>query len=168
MYQVRSFLIFFIIHLNISLITGDYTSRYDKSQFLAATMGKAKDLCGECGKGVSGRTGGIQCDGNCQLWFHPNCINLNYREYIDLGNNSVIWICNKCGMHNIGMMSSIGNTSDLSTDNTFSVLESDEEDEQNEEDVSDPSFTESDIGSPVHTSSPRRQVERPKKTRFRS
>lgn len=107
-------------------------------------MGKANDLCGECGRGVSGRTGGIQCDGYCKLWFHPNCINLNYREYIDLGNSSVIWICNKRGMHNICLTSGMGNnTLGLSTNNnTFDVLDSGVEDEGNEEDVNDPSFTE--------------------------
>lgn len=51
-------------------------------------------------------------------------------------------------MHNICLTSGMGNnTLGLSTNNnTFDVLDSGVEDEGNEEDVNDPSFTESDIG----------------------
>ena len=92
-------------------------------------MGKTKNPCGVCKKGVTGRTGGIQCEGHCQQWFHPNCINVNSQEYVDLGNSSLIWICNTCGMHNIGMTSSIGNISSLHTDNSFDILGPDSEEE---------------------------------------
>ena len=68
-------------------------------------------------------------------------------------------------MHNIGMTSSIGNISSLHTDNSFDILGPDSEEEN--EDANKTSY--SDIGSPIHTSSPRRQTLKPKsKKNFRS
>ena len=135
------------------------------NSILSIIMWKTKNPCGVCKKGVTGRTGGIQCEGHCQQWFHPNCINVNSQEYVDLGNSSLIWICNTCGMHNIGMTSSIGNISSLHTDNSFDILGPDSEEEN--EDANKTSY--SDIGSPIHTSLPRRQTLKPKsKKNFRS
>lgn len=56
------------------------------------------DNCGIC-KNIVGfhPDRGIKCD-NCDIWYHVNCMGMTTEIYEALGNSSMTWICDNCGL----------------------------------------------------------------------
>ena len=52
--------------------------------------------CGVCGKDVECGTKAIQCESDCMLWFHAQCIHLTDDEYEALTDSDSIWECTSC------------------------------------------------------------------------
>lgn len=53
--------------------------------------------CGECGKEVEADKA-IQCDGECQQWFHAPCMNVSDEEYDLLSGSDRQWKCSTCSI----------------------------------------------------------------------
>ena len=52
--------------------------------------------CGICGKDVKDGTKAIQCDSDCMLWFHAQCVHLTDDEYEALAELDSVWECTSC------------------------------------------------------------------------
>lgn len=52
--------------------------------------------CGICGRGV--RSGAIFCNGDCNLWYHFKCLNMNNAQQQQIINNNKtnVWKCQNC------------------------------------------------------------------------
>eukprot|EP00057_Strongylocentrotus_purpuratus_P016740 XP_011671214.1 PREDICTED: uncharacterized protein LOC105441623 [Strongylocentrotus purpuratus] len=119
-----------------------------------------------CGKNVAWKSKGIQCEGECEQWFHAECINFNSTDYSALGTSSIVWICNICGVHNISrsdLLLPSAFSSNLSSQNLFSYLnhtdiESCTTNDSKDEGESDDSLC---LGSPKFSSSPRTSKKKP-------
>ena len=121
-------------------------------------MTKPKHPCGVCNKAVTRRSSAIQCEGECEKWFHTKCILMSSGDYKDLGNSSVVWICNNCGMHNIGLTNiSSYSALDLNSTsiNTFNHLANEEEDDGGDDEDDETVNDITPIGSPITSSSPK-------------
>jgi hypothetical protein len=54
----------------------------------------SSEVCPRCVKIVSDR--GIGCDGKCQRWFHPECVNMSKPEYSSYSNDvNKKWFCER-------------------------------------------------------------------------
>ena len=62
----------------------------------------------------------IQCD-ECDCWYHTSCVQTNDTTYEQLKHNSILWFCSCCGLPNY---SKCLFSSNVTTSNTFSTLES--------------------------------------------
>ncbi|KAG8311293.1 hypothetical protein J6590_046753 [Homalodisca vitripennis] len=61
--------------------------------------------CGSCPKFVTSKTGGIQCQGNCKLWFHFECAGKSSSEYSFTAGEESNFTCDKCGKKSDEVMS---------------------------------------------------------------
>ena len=64
------------------------------------------NLCGLCPKPVSTRRTQISCN-HCKKCFHVKCAKINTRQYLDLKNRGVDWICDQCH-HSAFPLASLG------------------------------------------------------------
>ena len=63
--------------------------------------------CGICMRGVCFGDEAIQCEGECQFWYHCNCIGLSKSEYDELSVSSCVWECPKCKNDNLSVLNSV-------------------------------------------------------------
>ena len=77
--------------------------------------------CGLCGKAVTWKNGGPQCDG-CDVWYHQKCLCMSTPEYTAIGEPSVVWKCEPCGRMSIMNISVSLFT--IETSNSFDPLNS--------------------------------------------
>lgn len=54
--------------------------------------------CGYCHKTVNDDCEAIQCEGECNLWYHIHCVEIDRREYNRLSNCDEEWTCDKCAL----------------------------------------------------------------------
>ena len=57
--------------------------------------GPITDPCVFCKKGCWSNQRAIQCD-ECDSWYHAKCIDMTKREYKNLADPSLSWICMTC------------------------------------------------------------------------
>ena len=60
----------------------------------------------------------LQCD-HCSMWYHKTCISMCTRDYRNLENNSISYLCFRCNHPNY-MTNSL--TQEISTENTYDPL----------------------------------------------
>ena len=74
--------------------------------------------CGYCQDHVGWETPGICC-GNCDIWFHANCVDIDSQEYSLLGHESQTWNCYRCNTNND---SRIYQSYNVDTHNSYAIL----------------------------------------------
>ncbi|XP_054270224.1 uncharacterized protein LOC128991406 isoform X2 [Macrosteles quadrilineatus] len=52
--------------------------------------------CGICGIHVLETDEAVQCDGQCSLWHHRECLGMTLAEYLKLSRGQEDWFCTKC------------------------------------------------------------------------
>lgn len=52
--------------------------------------------CGVCRVQVLDNDDAIQCDGNCGLWHHRECLGMRLGTYLNLSKQCGDWVCRKC------------------------------------------------------------------------
>ena len=75
--------------------------------------------CGYCQYNVSWNGDGLCCD-NCDMWFHPSCIDISSAEYRALGQTSEEWKCYRC--HTVNSSCLMYHSYEVDTHNRFSIL----------------------------------------------
>ena len=75
--------------------------------------------CGYCQHNVSWNGNGLCCD-NCDMWFHPSCIDISSAEYWALGQTSEEWKCYRCQTVNSSCL--MYHSYEVDTHNRFSIL----------------------------------------------
>ena len=64
--------------------------------YLPSRMASPIYLCGKCGSEVGDEQDGVQCESECQSWFHATCANIDHDEYERLSTSDVFWECQTC------------------------------------------------------------------------
>ena len=52
--------------------------------------------CGVCNKEVGAHDSAIQCEGECQYWYHSSCVGICESEYTELSTSDAKWECSNC------------------------------------------------------------------------
>ena len=101
--------------------------------------------CGVCSRAFRNGQAGIQCD-NCDSWWHTQCIQMCTQAYAALQNPNVSWLCDHYGLPNFS--SGLFTPSISESRNSFATLS----------DTSLDTFSlTTELGSPIHASSPKTQ-----------
>ena len=114
---------------------------------------KPKCLCGFCSRAITSKSSRVQCDGPCERWFHAHCIGLNSTDYTAVSNNSFVWICNHCDVHNVGLPNLHSSSLKLDS-NLFNTLSVDKDEEQRDDSLDEEYEEHLPPGSPLFSSSP--------------
>jgi len=51
--------------------------------------------CGKCGREVS-EDPAIQCEGECEKWYHTQCVKITDEQYDSLKQSESTWECSAC------------------------------------------------------------------------
>lgn len=54
--------------------------------------------CGSCMKTVKEDGDAIQCDYDCELWYHIQCVGIDEKEYLRLSESDEEWVCDRCSL----------------------------------------------------------------------
>lgn len=63
------------------------------------TSKRLSHKCGECKKAVPDSCKAVQCEAECELWYHIDCVGLSVSGYEELSDDDQ-WLCPKCELMN--------------------------------------------------------------------
>ena len=63
--------------------------------------------CRVCKEEVDVDDKGIQCEGECQYWYHCACLGINDGEYDCLAASDSKWECSKCSSADLPVLNSV-------------------------------------------------------------